>query len=95
VYPSHLGWHNAECFCLEQASRIGVAIFSRTAAGLYAGSRSLGEAADFLGMAATDTTRAGKGRIYPGADFVHAGARQQPGPRWFGGRSSRTRPRAR
>jgi hypothetical protein len=44
---------------------------------------SLGEAAGFLGIAATGTTWERKGRIYAGAGHVHARSRQQPGPGGF------------
>lgn len=44
---------------------------------------SLGEAAGFLGIAATDTTWLRKGRIYSGAGHVHSNAKKQPDPRGF------------
>lgn len=44
---------------------------------------SLGEAAGFLGIADTDTTWLGKGRIYSGAGYVHSAARIQTDPLAF------------
>src|ERR1035441_69172 len=44
---------------------------------------SLGEAAGFLGLAATDTTWLRKGRIYTGAGHVHSHAKKQPDPLGF------------
>ena len=44
---------------------------------------SLGEAAGFLGIAATGTTWPRKSRIYSGAGHVHSSARKQPDPLAF------------
>lgn len=43
----------------------------------------LGEAAGFPGIAATDSTRPRKSRIYSGAAHVHSNARKQPDPLAF------------
>ncbi len=44
---------------------------------------SLGEAAGYLGIAATDTTHERKGRIYSGAGHVHRIAKMHPDPYAF------------